>query len=95
MSVSISRQCSPSCKSRLTPITTPWLKIDSTPPNVSYEIDDLEEAWSYTSNFDYIHVMMMTGAFRDWPRFIRQSFEYGTQAKPLELSTTDTESIAR
>ncbi|KAF3350531.1 TTL domain-containing protein [Verticillium dahliae VDG2] len=47
----------------------------STPPNVHYEIDDLEEEWSFSRNFDYIHSMMMTGAFRDWPNFYRQAFE--------------------
>ncbi|KAG7130215.1 methyltransferase tdiE like protein [Verticillium longisporum] len=46
-----------------------------TPPNVHYEIDDLEEEWSFSRNFDYIHSMMMTGAFRDWPNFYRQAFE--------------------
>ncbi|KAE9567160.1 hypothetical protein CGMCC3_g16690 [Colletotrichum fructicola] len=46
-----------------------------TPPNVHYEIDDLEEEWSFSRKFDYIHSMMMTGAFRDWPNFHRQAFE--------------------
>ncbi|KAH6691662.1 S-adenosyl-L-methionine-dependent methyltransferase [Plectosphaerella plurivora] len=46
-----------------------------TPPNVHYEIDDLEEEWSFSRHFDYIHSLMMTGAFRDWPNFYRQAFE--------------------
>ncbi|POS69266.1 methyltransferase [Diaporthe helianthi] len=47
----------------------------SPPPNVQFEIDDLEEAWNFSYPFDYIHSLMMTGAFRDWPNFYRQAFE--------------------
>ncbi|OBR08955.1 Methyltransferase [Colletotrichum higginsianum IMI 349063] len=46
-----------------------------TPPNVHYEIDDLEEEWSFSRKFDYVHSMMMTGAFRDWHNFHQQAFE--------------------
>ncbi|KAG6366362.1 hypothetical protein INS49_000539 [Diaporthe citri] len=47
----------------------------SPPPNVQFEIDDLEESWNFSYPFDYIHALMMTGAFRDWPNFYRQAFE--------------------
>ncbi|OHF01444.1 methyltransferase domain-containing protein [Colletotrichum orchidophilum] len=46
-----------------------------TPPNVHYEIDDLEEEWSFSRKFDYVHCMMMTGAFRDWQNFHQQTFD--------------------
>jgi hypothetical protein len=45
------------------------------PPNLLFEIDDLEDDWNFSKKFDYIHSMMMTGAFQDWPRFYRQAFE--------------------
>lgn len=51
----------------------------SAPSNASFEIDDLEEQWTFTFKFDYIHAMMMTGAFRDWPGFFKQAFEYVAQ----------------
>ncbi|KUI68873.1 hypothetical protein VM1G_03931 [Cytospora mali] len=47
----------------------------SIPPNVQFEIDDLEETWNFSYPFDYIHCLMMTGAFRDWSTFYRQAFE--------------------
>jgi polyisoprenoid-binding protein YceI len=47
----------------------------STPPNAHFEIDDLEESWTFSFKFDYIHVSMMTGAFRDWPKFFSQCYE--------------------
>ncbi|KAF6833022.1 methyltransferase domain-containing protein [Colletotrichum plurivorum] len=31
------------------------------PPNVKFEIDDLEEPWTYSRPFDYIHSRMMNG----------------------------------
>ncbi|KAK1850516.1 methyltransferase domain-containing protein [Colletotrichum chrysophilum] len=60
-----------------------------TPPNVHYEIDDLEEEWSFSRKFDYIHSMMMTGAFRDWPNFHRQAFENLNPGGWLEIQDID------
>ena len=45
------------------------------PPNVTFQIDDMEETWTYTDKFDFIYSRMMTGSFADWPRFFEQSFE--------------------
>lgn len=47
----------------------------SSPVNVQWELDDLEEEWIFSHKFDYIHSTMMTGAFRDWSNFHRQAFE--------------------
>jgi len=49
---------------------------NSVPPNLVFEIGNLEEDWNFSKKFDYIHSMKMTGAFQDWQRFYRQSFEY-------------------
>lgn len=51
------------------------INICTQPPNVQFEIDDLEETWNFSYPFDYIHCLMMTGAFRDWTTFYRQAFE--------------------
>jgi cyclopropane fatty-acyl-phospholipid synthase-like methyltransferase len=45
------------------------------PPNLQFEIDDLEQPWNFSRKFDYIHSQLMIGAFSDWPKFCRQSFE--------------------
>jgi len=55
-------------------------------PNVTFEVDDLEEDWLYKQKFDFIHSRMMTGSFKDWPRFFRQAFEFLTPGGYLELS---------
>ncbi|EQB54375.1 hypothetical protein CGLO_05788 [Colletotrichum gloeosporioides Cg-14] len=35
------------------------------PPNVRFEVDDLEEPWTY-GTFDYIHSRMMNGCIANW-----------------------------
>ena len=44
------------------------------PPNCKWEIDDLEQDWTYPQKFDLIHARMLTASFEDWPKFFRQSF---------------------
>ena len=44
------------------------------PPNLRFEIDDMEEEWMYASKFDLIHMRMLGGAIRDWPRLMSQIF---------------------
>jgi hypothetical protein len=50
----------------------------SVPPNLHFEIDDIENEWVYSSQFDLIHARILGGAIRDWPRLIRQAFKYGS-----------------
>lgn len=45
--------------------------------------------WSYSYPFDYVHSLMMTGAFRDWPRFHGQAFENLNPGGYLELQDID------
>jgi hypothetical protein len=48
---------------------------DSVPPNVTFEIDDLEEDWTFSEKFDFIHSRMMTGALSNWRKLFVQAFE--------------------
>ena len=45
------------------------------PPNVTFQVDDLEEPWTFSAKFDFIYSRMMTASFANWPRFFQQSFE--------------------
>ncbi|GKT55103.1 methyltransferase domain-containing protein [Colletotrichum tofieldiae] len=36
------------------------------PPNVRFEIDDIEEDWTYSQPFQYIHSRIMTSSINDW-----------------------------
>lgn len=49
------------------------------PPNVRFEIDDVEDHWTYKSPFDFIHSCYMCGSIKDWPKLMGQCF---TNLKP-------------
>lgn len=56
----------------LSPIQPTW-----TPPNVKFEVDDCELDWTFPENhFDYIHIRILTGSIKDWPRLYSQAMRY-------------------
>ncbi|KAK1706016.1 S-adenosyl-L-methionine-dependent methyltransferase [Colletotrichum lupini] len=57
----------------------------SVPPNVKFEVDDLEEPWTYHTKFDYIHTRAMTSSISDWRRFFKQSYDFLEPGGYLEL----------
>lgn len=59
------------------------------PPNLVFEVDDLEQPWNFTQRFDYIHCQLMIGAFQDWPNFFRQSLEFLTPGGYTEIKEID------
>lgn len=48
----------------------------SVPPNVTFQVDDVEDPWTFSEEFDFVHSRMMTGSIADWPKFFDQAFEY-------------------
>ncbi|KAF9768162.1 hypothetical protein IL306_014570 [Fusarium sp. DS 682] len=47
----------------------------SIPPNVKFEIDDIDDEWTYSEPFDYIHSRMMNVAVKNWPDYVRKVFD--------------------
>ncbi|KAF4921798.1 putative methyltransferase tdiE [Colletotrichum viniferum] len=45
------------------------------PPNVTFEVDDIEEPWTFSDGFDYIHSRMMTGSISDWDKYLQKCYE--------------------
>ncbi|PGH35653.1 hypothetical protein GX50_01501 [[Emmonsia] crescens] len=45
------------------------------PPNVRFEVDDIEDDWSYKTRFDFIHSRYLASAVADWPRLVKQAYE--------------------
>ncbi|RDW61386.1 S-adenosyl-L-methionine-dependent methyltransferase-8 [Coleophoma crateriformis] len=45
------------------------------PPNLTFQIDDIEEPWNFNYKFDLIYARMMIGSLADWPRFFEQAYE--------------------
>jgi len=67
---------------RLTTVLSQILGVDLSPiqprmvpPNVQFEVDDIEAPWVYSTPFDYIHSRYMAGSLGNWPELIRQAFK--------------------
>lgn len=56
------------------------------PPNLSFEVDDVEQPWTYAEKFDFIYSRMMVGSLADVPKFFKQSFENLTPGGTLEMA---------
>ncbi|KAL2004086.1 hypothetical protein VTN02DRAFT_306 [Thermoascus thermophilus] len=54
----------------LSPIQPQWL-----PPNVKFQVDDVEKEWVQPEPYDFIHSRYMCGAIRDWPKLVRQCYQ--------------------
>jgi SAM-dependent methyltransferase len=54
----------------LSPIQPRWV-----PPNVHFEVDDVEKPWTFSRPFDFIHCRGLYGAITDWPQLIQHCFE--------------------
>ncbi|KAK4443336.1 S-adenosyl-L-methionine-dependent methyltransferase [Podospora aff. communis PSN243] len=53
------------------PSTTPTNNTPRVPPNVKFEIDDVESPWAHPAPFDYIFCRYMVACIASWPRLIQ------------------------
>ncbi|KAK1954563.1 S-adenosyl-L-methionine-dependent methyltransferase, partial [Colletotrichum sublineola] len=58
---------------------------ESVPPNVKFEIDDLDDEWTYSRPFDYIHTRGMNSSIADWKVFLKKVIENLTPGGYFEL----------
>ncbi|KAK6539155.1 hypothetical protein TWF694_009399 [Orbilia ellipsospora] len=69
----------------LSPIQPSWV-----PPNVSFEVDDVESEWTHPENsFDFIYCRYLLGGIANWPRLIKQAFKALKPGGYLELLEPD------
>lgn len=58
----------------LSPVQPTW-----TPPNVKFEVDDIESEWAFESTpgpcFDFIFARALTLAIEDFPKLIKQAYK--------------------
>lgn len=54
----------------LSPVQPSWV-----PPNVRWEVDDIESRWAYGVPFDFIFCRTLPCAVGDWPRLVGQVFD--------------------
>jgi hypothetical protein len=65
-------------------MTSPWSRANCVPgltrsrvpPNVKFEVDDVESEWSHDKPFDYIFCRYMAVCILDWPKLTRKIYEY-------------------
>ncbi|GME52733.1 Methyltransferase type 12 [Neofusicoccum parvum] len=69
----------------LSPIQPSWV-----PPNVKFEVDDIEGEWGYGEKFDYIFARYLCAAIQDWPKLMRQAFENVKPGGWVEFQDYDT-----
>ncbi|KAF4872792.1 putative methyltransferase tdiE [Colletotrichum siamense] len=62
---------------------------DFVPPNVKFEIDDLDEEWNWSQPFDYIHSRFMNGSIGNWKNFAKKIFNNLTPGGYVELVELD------
>ncbi|OHE91851.1 hypothetical protein CORC01_12859 [Colletotrichum orchidophilum] len=60
-----------------------------TPPNVKFEIDDVDEIWTYSQPFDYIHSRMMTSSIGDWKVYLQKCYDFLNPGGYVELNEVD------
>ncbi|KAF2137943.1 uncharacterized protein K452DRAFT_235208 [Aplosporella prunicola CBS 121167] len=54
----------------LSPIQPRWV-----PPNVHFEVDDVESEWPERPPFDFIHARYLAGSIADWPLLMQRCYE--------------------
>ncbi|EEU36688.1 uncharacterized protein NECHADRAFT_72681 [Fusarium vanettenii 77-13-4] len=59
------------------------------PPNVQFIVDDIDEEWSYSKPFDYIHSRMMNISVGNWKDYLRQIYENLEPGGFVEIQEVD------
>jgi SAM-dependent methyltransferase len=54
----------------LSPLQPSWV-----PPNVRFEVDDIESPWAYGTKFDFIFGRTLPCAVSDWSRLMKQAYD--------------------
>jgi hypothetical protein len=54
---------------------------------LKFEIDDIEEPWTFNEKFDFIYSRMMTGSLVSWPKYFEKAYEYVIRKHLLVTNT--------
>ncbi|KAG7055435.1 umta methyltransferase family protein [Colletotrichum scovillei] len=70
----------------LSPIQPEWV-----PPNVKFEIDDVESPWVGNRKYDFIMCRYMVASIKDWPGLIRNIFDHLNPGGWVEFQDVNTQ----
>ncbi|KAI8286351.1 Secondary metabolism regulator LAE1 [Colletotrichum sp. SAR11_57] len=59
------------------------------PPNLKFEVDDVEEDWLYSQKFDYIHLRFLNGSIADWKKLFKKAYDFTKPGGYFELQEND------
>lgn len=62
--------------------------LSRVPPNVKFEIDDVESPWLHNTPFDFIFCRYMAGCIQDWPKLVGNVYEW-VATNPARSSSCD------
>ncbi|KAM6529642.1 hypothetical protein FALCPG4_007772 [Fusarium falciforme] len=68
----------------LSPNQPSWL-----PPNVEFQIDDIDEEWTYSAPFDYVHSRMMNSSVKDWRVYLEKCLQSLAPGGYVEVQEID------
>ncbi|KAI8164212.1 hypothetical protein K4K49_001354 [Colletotrichum sp. SAR 10_70] len=60
-----------------------------TPPNVRFEVADLEDPWTWSQPFDYIHSRMMNSSISNWKEYFKKCYDNLNPGGYFELVEPD------
>ncbi|KAF5520791.1 putative methyltransferase tdiE [Colletotrichum aenigma] len=58
-------------------------------PNCSFEVDDVEKEWTWTTPFDFIFIRAMIASFKSWPDMIAKAYANLEPGGYLEIHDND------
>ncbi|KAF9879205.1 methyltransferase domain-containing protein [Colletotrichum karsti] len=62
---------------------------DFVAPNIKFQVDDIEEEWTYSQPFDYIHSRHMTSSLANWKDYLTKCYDNITPGGYLELQEAE------
>ncbi|KAF3805989.1 Secondary metabolism regulator laeA [Colletotrichum gloeosporioides] len=62
---------------------------DFVAPNVKFKIDDIEEPWTYSKKFDYIHSRLLNLSIGNWEVYVKQCFDNLNPGGYVEFNECD------
>ncbi|KAF3798615.1 hypothetical protein GCG54_00010767 [Colletotrichum gloeosporioides] len=70
----------------ISPIQPGWV-----PPNCKFQVDDIEQPWTWDADFDFIHVRHLEASISDWPALYKQAFDHLIPGGYIEVKELDIE----
>ncbi|KAF9872793.1 UMTA protein [Colletotrichum karsti] len=70
----------------ISPIQPSWV-----PPNCRFQFDDVEKPWTWSPDFDFIHLRHMEACISDWPAFYDQIYAHLKPGGYFEMKDFDIE----